>query len=225
MVASDDRHLQQTWHRSTDCFDANLPPRCSCKTGVFRETLIWPTWHSVTLPAIRRGSSCSPGIDFNPGDGLRCVARPAGSDLEDHHHDGAVLSADLWLAFVPTATLTPFIVMVAQPSSSKTDKLTCFTNSRARPKPSGTRATRHPGREVYRQKSSSSCLCIRQSRPSLKLYFSCVMAKSLSCFASKVMRSMGLITSAGSSKNLMDRCLASGLAGGAAGTRETSALF
>ena len=225
MVASDDRHLQQTWHRSTACLDANLRPRCPCKTDVVRESLSRSTLQSVPLPSIRRGVSYSLCIDSNPGDGLRCVARPAGSDLEDHHHDGAVLSADLWLAFVPTATLTPFIVMVAQPSSSKTDKLTCFTNSRARPKPSGTRATRHPGREVYRQKSSSSCLCIRQSRPSLKLYFSCVMAKSLSCFASKVMRSMGLITSAGSSKNLMDRCLASGLAGGAAGTRETSALF
>jgi hypothetical protein len=135
VVASDGRHLQQTWHRSTACLDANLPSRCSCKTGVFRETLLWPTWHSVTLPSIRRGVSCSPRIDFNPGDGLRCVARPAGSDLEDHHHDGAVLSADLWWASVPTATLTPFIVMVAQPSSSKKDKLTCFTNSRARPKP------------------------------------------------------------------------------------------
>jgi hypothetical protein len=98
VVASDDRHFQQTWHRSTDCLDANLLPRCSCKTGVFREAFIWPTWHSVTLPAIRRGVCCSPRIDFDPGDGLRCVARPAGSNLEDHHYDGAVLSADLWWA-------------------------------------------------------------------------------------------------------------------------------
>jgi hypothetical protein len=151
VVASDDRHFQQTWHRSTDCLDANLLPRCSCKTGVFREAFIWPTWHSVTLPAIRRGVCCSPRIDFDPGDGLRCVARPAGSNLEDHHYDGAVLSADLWWASVRTATLTPFIVMVAQPSSSKKDKLTCFTNSRARPKPSGTRAKKHPGQGIYRQ--------------------------------------------------------------------------
>lgn len=197
MVASDDVHFQQTWHRSTACLDANLLPRCSCKTGVFRGTLTWPTWHSVILPAIRRGASGSPRIDFNPGDGLRCVARPAGSDLEEHRHDGAMLSADLWWASVPTDTLTPFIVMVGQPSSSKKDKLTCFTNSRARRKPPGTKAKRHSGQGIYRPKSSLSCLCVRKSKPSLELYFSCVMAKSLSCFVSNVMRSMGLITSAG----------------------------
>jgi len=36
---------------------------------------------------------CSHGLDSNPGDVLRWRARPAGSDLEDHHHQRAVLAA------------------------------------------------------------------------------------------------------------------------------------
>lgn len=42
----------------------------------------------LCLPSTRRGVSRSHRTSSNPGDLLRCVARPSGSDLEDHHGDG-----------------------------------------------------------------------------------------------------------------------------------------
>ena len=56
--------------------------------------MTWPTSYRNYFVLYGARDVCSHGIGSNPGDVLRWRARPAGTDLKDHHRQTAVLTAE-----------------------------------------------------------------------------------------------------------------------------------